>query len=221
MCCCFPCPVRLEKRVLEAKLQKAIEAHDYNVQKLQSNAVAKIQEIMAFLDLERQEKELLQAKLSDANETVHQLTHHLKVLQAQIQAQQSRDPEYTVSGKTGTSLLHGKAGNGTLQSLWGAGLHVQDLLPGASAPWEPGSLPRSTSKDVRSTHHHTSPHRLRPSATDGILNSSKASATTNPRAIRPTRSTSPAGTSASSRHRGRSPSRSHLSTPSGSAAGGH
>lgn len=71
-----------EKRVLENKLQKATEAYEINIQRIQDHAIHKIHEIGAFLELEKQEKELLQCKLAEQRETIHQLTHHLKLLQS-------------------------------------------------------------------------------------------------------------------------------------------
>lgn len=71
--------------------------------KIQQHAVQKIHEITAFLELEKQEKQLLQEKLRDQNETIHQLTHHLKVLQSQ---QKGTLPGHGLNSSTADLFRH-------------------------------------------------------------------------------------------------------------------
>jgi hypothetical protein len=161
-----------EKRVLEAKLAKAIEAHDFNIQKLQFNAVQKIQEMNAFLELERQEKESLQAQLHDQQSTIHRLTHHLKLLQAQGQTAQ-RETEVRASIRLQKDTHHGHHHPISMSTATAldilkhspqrataaahhppqkeAALSTLGLSLGHPAPWEVGAMPRPSHSSSSST----------------------------------------------------------------------
>lgn len=71
-----------EKRVLEERLLAAQQMYEANLAAVREHAVRQIQESQAFLQIEQAEKAKLSAKLADQAHTIHQLTHHLKILQA-------------------------------------------------------------------------------------------------------------------------------------------
>eukprot|EP01033_Poteriospumella_lacustris_P004620 gene4620-3310_t len=225
-----------EKRVLEAKLSKAIEAHDFNMQKLQANAVTKIQEINAFLDLERQEKEQLQEQLRDAQATIHRLTHHLKMLQAAHETRGTREA-LLQAGHTGATAHHHTAtprmstataldilkqpsplvsySTTGATSVREAALSTLGLSLGTPAPWEAGAVPR--------THQQSSvpaPSAAAHSAGGGEHSSAHATGSAPPsRRVTPTRSRpgsakpspskSPSSSATSHRHRAQANDHNH------------
>lgn len=74
-----------EKRVIEAKLEKAVSTYEKNISSVQENAMNKINELKAFMKIQEAEKCTLHSQVQELKSTVHQLTHHLKVLRAQQQ----------------------------------------------------------------------------------------------------------------------------------------
>lgn len=173
--------------MLEAKLAKAMEAHDFNIQKIQTNAVQKIQEINAFLDLEKQEKETLQLQLQDSQATVHRLTHHLKLLQAQGReldlrqtATQALYSGHATGSGTHASFMSTAVALDILKqeqqqqkvALKEAALTSLGLSLGRPAPWEAGALPRTTSSHpVATTTSASSLESLHPHPTTSNNNS--------------------------------------------------
>lgn len=78
-----------EKRVLEAKLEKAVDAHDAQMSYHRDEAQKTKDELEAFLSIQATEKAKLRDKVQQQAQTIHQLTHHLHSLQA---AQASPEP---------------------------------------------------------------------------------------------------------------------------------
>lgn len=236
-----------EKRVLEAKLSKAIEAHDFNMQKLQANAVTKIQEINAFLDLERQEKEQLQEQLRDAQATIHRLTHHLKMLQAAHETRGTREA-LLQAGHTGATAHHHSAtprmSTATALDILKqpsplvsysstgptlareAALSTLGLSLGTPAPWEAGAVPRNNHLGSASAHSaaaHSAGGEEHPAAhaTGSAPSSRRVTPTrSRPGSAKPSPSKSPSS-SATSSHRHRTQANGHHSHhPSANAHAG-
>ena len=225
-----------EKRVLEAKLSKAIEAHDFNMQKLQANAVTKIQEINAFLDLERQEKEQLQEQLRDAQATIHRLTHHLKMLQAAHETRGTREA-LLQAGHTGATAHHHTAtprmstataldilkqpsplvsySTTGATSVREAALSTLGLSLGTPAPWEAGAVPRThqqSSVPAPSAAAHSAGGGEHPSAhaTGSAPPSRRVTPTrSRPGSAKPSPSKSPSSSATSHRHRAQANDHNH------------
>lgn len=136
-----------EKRVLEAKLVKTAEAYEVNVQRIQTHAVRQIQEVRAFLEMEKKEKAALEDKVRDQAATIHQLTHHLKLLHSQsLVAAQTTVIGSTLGSQKSAPSFYKFAPEDTFNHLPHGSLTTPlGLLPERSippAPWDPAALPR-------------------------------------------------------------------------------
>lgn len=86
-----------EKRVLESKLSKLITAAEIKFAEKESETDRVRQELQAFLAVQMAEKESLNKKIHAQATTIHQLTHHLNMLQSQHEAHEnSRREDATV-----------------------------------------------------------------------------------------------------------------------------
>ena len=86
-----------ERRVLESKLSKLNTAAEIKFAEKETETDRVRQELQAFLAVQMAEKESLNKKIQAQAATIHQLTHHLNILQSQQGANEtSRREEETV-----------------------------------------------------------------------------------------------------------------------------
>jgi hypothetical protein len=114
-----------------------------------------IQEVQAFLLLEQQEKERLQTKMKEQSQTIHQLTHHVKLLHS---AQEVATATATLSTKPAFTMRSTAV---SLQPQPQSGLslpvpmslaHSQTM---ALPPWDP-TVPPGHQLHHKSHHHWSS-----------------------------------------------------------------
>lgn len=103
----------------------------------------------AHLQMERADKAKLEQQLQEHRETVHQLTHHVRVLRTQLELQQEQ-AQLGLSG-TGASPLQGTHGD---YAFSGGLSYVQMHTSGATGP-----LPESALLDTHFAHHSLSHNR--------------------------------------------------------------
>ena len=118
----------------------------------------KVQEVHAFLELEKREKETLRSKVKEQNATIHQLTHHLKLLQSNP-ATTGATSSLTASHQAMASANLGMHSNG-LQSYIGVVAnnpgHSNGMVEVHSVPlcpWDETALP---TMQLSSSHHPVS-----------------------------------------------------------------
>lgn len=85
-----------EKRVLEAKLVKAIDTGDTKVRLVEKQKEKAIHELHSVLSSELNEKEALRNTAQEQALTIHQLTLHLKLLQDASTANEKENSKYDI-----------------------------------------------------------------------------------------------------------------------------
>lgn len=163
--------------MVEAKLEKATATYEANFKKVADATVStwpnhstplnsnhsylvvhlswseqskKIHELNAYLQLERSDRAKLEQQLQEHRETIHQLTHHVRVLRTQLEVQQ----EQAQLGLSGVGMGTGigdspPRGLHTADYAFPAGLSTIHAHTGVAA----GTLPDGALLDTHYAHH--------------------------------------------------------------------
>eukprot|EP01031_Cornospumella_fuschlensis_P029991 gene29991-36225_t len=171
-----------EKRVVEMKMNKAVEAYEHNLQSLQNHAAQQLQALNNFLDMERLEKDSLAGKVKEQGATIHQLTHHLKILQTQLQTSMNATKSQTAASyyassspftQTHSANLYGSSANILASNNLANPTFPAPLSSSSSYPqpvYTSHHLPTSTpSRASYTTHYSPYPHPLPPELTTSMI----------------------------------------------------